>query len=401
MINPFPDPSTIDTSREARAVTFENPTGAKGAGGTAHGGRKGAPNKIILPGEVVPLMDMAGPGRIHHIWLTVPPMPPAAMRRLILEVRYDGAEEPSISVPMPDFFGASLGRPVELTTALTAIQEGRGFNSTIPMPFQERIEMRLINASDRRFPLYYQIDLTLGDEPQDAGLLHAHFNRQNPTTMKDDFVITDGLKGPGRYLGVVCGMRVLNEINAQHRFSWYGEGEVKMFIDGDQALPTICGTGLEDYAGTAWGMGAHQAPWSGVPHEIKAPDSPNSGPNPDFASFYRWHVPDPVPFREDIKVTLQQIGAVFIPPGGDDMKAEVEANHEVAGAGWTPMPGNSQFAIVERQDDVSAVAFLYLTNAQGVPPCDPDQASADLDRKDYETAHPMEAFMSQVGGFSE
>src|SRR5262245_18156289 len=105
------DPSRIDLELDSRAVSFENPTGARGAGGTAHGGRKGAPSRRIEAGERVVLADLEGPGTIRHLWLTFPPAPPERMRAPVLEVFYDGAAEPSISVPALDFFGLPHGRP--------------------------------------------------------------------------------------------------------------------------------------------------------------------------------------------------------------------------------------------------------------------------------------------------
>jgi hypothetical protein len=164
----FGDPARIDTRLDSRSISFENPTGAQGGGGTAHRGRKGAPQRIVAPGERLVLADIAGPGRVRHLWLTVSPMPPEVLRRLVLEVFYDGSDAPSVSVPLVDFFGCAHGRPVPLVTAFTAIQEGRGYNATVPMPFRRRIRLELWNGSARAFPLFYQIDYTLGGEPTRA-----------------------------------------------------------------------------------------------------------------------------------------------------------------------------------------------------------------------------------------
>src|SRR5262245_18534484 len=251
MIDPVWNPAFVDARLDSRAATFENPTGARGAGGSAHGGRKGAPSKLLQPGERVVLADIEGPGVIRHIWMTIPPAPPERMRALSLEVFYDGADTPSVSVPCLDFFGLPHGRPVPYDSALTAAQEGRGFNSYVPMPFRDRVRVELVNG-DGRSMLYYQIDYTLQSElPPALGYLHASFRRENPTIMRRDFVIADDFRGPGRFLGCNVGVRVLDE------GAWYGVGEVKVYRDGDDSLPTICGTGLEDYVGSAWGMGAH------------------------------------------------------------------------------------------------------------------------------------------------
>ena len=192
------NPAFIDTSLDARAATFENPTGARGAGGTAHGGRKGAPSRRIEPGERVVLADLDGPGVVRHLWVTVPPARPERMRALILEVRYDGRAEPSVAAPLLDFFGLPHGRPVAYHSMLTTAQEGRGFNSYLPMPFRERIEIAFTNHSERATTLYYQVDYTLQPElPAELGYLHVAFRRENPTVQQRDFVITEGLRRTG------------------------------------------------------------------------------------------------------------------------------------------------------------------------------------------------------------
>ncbi|MBK5288609.1 MAG: DUF2961 domain-containing protein, partial [Acidimicrobiia bacterium] len=230
----FPDPALIDLTHRARTVSFENPTGGAGSAGATHTGRKGSAWKFVDIGERVTLADINGPGRLGHFWMTVVPCPPDELRALVLEVFYDGRNEPSISVPVPDFFGAVHGRPVPYASALQSTPEGRGFNSWIPMPFRDSIRIELVNRSRRRVELYYQLDLTLGPVADAAGLLHASFRRENPTTIRRDFTIVDGFCGPGRFLGCNVGIRVFAE---PRHFVWYGEGEVKMFIDDDTDLP--------------------------------------------------------------------------------------------------------------------------------------------------------------------
>lgn len=397
----FGDPSLLDPRIESRAITFENPTGAKGAGGRAHGGRKGAPNRMIAPGERVTLAEIEGPGRIRHLWLTVPPMEPVALRQIALEVFYDGASAPSISVPLPDFFGCPHGRPVALHTAYAAVQEGRGFNAWMPMPFRRAIRIDFVNASARRFPLYFQVDYTLGGEPSEAALLHASFRRENPTSLGRDMTIACDVAGPGRFLGCNVGVRVLRDVLAQEHFTWYGEGEVKFFVDGDRAHPTICGTGFEDYAGTAWGMGAHQTLWQGVPHDLRDPASTHACP--DLVSLYRWHGPDPIVFARELTVTVQQIGAVFIAAGSEHLMDAITARNPLAGAGWMrglPAPAHA-FGICERIDDVCATAFVYARDAQPVPRVDAELASVDLDRRPWDVPSPFEAFGSMIGALAD
>jgi D-arabinan exo alpha-(1,3)/(1,5)-arabinofuranosidase (non-reducing end) len=388
------DPSIIDLGLESRAVSFENPTGAGGAGGTAHKGRKGAPKKIFKAGETVVLADLEGPGTLRHFWMTIPLMQPELMRGVRLEVFYDGSTEPSVSVPALDFFGSPLGRPTAFASSLCAVQEGRGFNAYYPMPFNKKVRVELTNETNLQFSLYYQIDYTLEKERKaDQGYLHVTFRRENPTVRKRDFVIEDGLKGPGRFLGCVVGIRVLQD----NVFAWYGEGELKMFIDGDDELPTICGTGLEDYVGTAWGMGVHETPYQGVQFDISDPEAPR--PMPDFTSFYRWHVPDPVIFKNDLKVTIQQIGAVYVQKGKEGKRERIEQDYGLAGPGWQGSRGTEivDWGIAERVDDYCAASFVYCKSAQAVPRYDAALATQDIERLHYEKPSGMEARLAAVG----
>jgi hypothetical protein len=377
------DPSRIDLRLDSRAVTFENPSGARGAGGSAAHGRKGSPSREISPGETVVLADLEGPGTIRHVWMTFPPRPPEEMRGLFLEVFYDGASEPSVSVPCLDFFGLPLGRPVHFVSALAAAHEGRGFNAYFPIPFRRRVRMELTNGSARPTPLYYQLDYTLdGALPDETGLLHAVFQRENPTRMGQDFTIARDFRGPGRFLGCNVGIRTLP---CAH-FTWYGEGEVKIYRDGDADLPTICGTGLEDYVGSAWGMGPHFAHWAGAPLEVRDPEG---GPVPDFVSFYRWHVPDPVIFARELRVTIQQIGYAVVGKDDEAALAEFERTNPPAGTGWTlSNPALAARGIAER------TAYVYTREAQPVPRLDPEAALADIERRAYESPSGMERLLA-------
>ena len=379
------DASRIDASLDCRSVSFENPTGERGAGGSAHGGRKGAPLRRVAPGERVVLAELAGPGTLRHVWMAILPGPPEAMRALWLEVFYDGARAPRVSVPCLDFFASPHGRPVAFDSALVSVHEGRGLNAYFPMPFRRSLRVELTNGSPRAIPFYYQIDYTLGPAiPDDAGILHVAFHRSNPTRLQEDFAIAEGLRGPGRFLGCAVGVRVIDE------GAWYGEGEVKVYRDGDAAHPTLCGTGLEDYVGSAWGMGAHAALHAGAPLVVR---DPAGGANPDFVGFYRWHLADPIVFARDLRVTIQQIGFAVFGEGQAADFARYERSHPAAGTGWTqrPAPGVLAWGIAERVDDYCATAFVYCRDPQPVPRLDLAQALADIERRPYEQPSPLEA----------
>ncbi len=406
----FDDPARIDTSLDSRSISFENPTGARGKGGSVAKGRKGAPNAFLLSGEKVILADIEGPGRIRHLWMTFPMARPEEMRAVWMEVFYDGNAQPSISVPCLDFFGLPHGRPAPYFSALTSVQEGRGFNAHFPMPFARHVRIELTNSSTLPISFYYQVDYTLERVADDAGYLHVSFRRENPTTLKKDFVIARDLQGPGRFLGAAIGIRVLND-----GMSWYGEGELKVYRDGDTDLPTICGTGLEDYVGSAWGMDRHATPYAGVPVHVRKERSKDQAVEamPDFVGFYRWHLPDPIVFNATLTVTIQQIGAVTIPHGPDARRRLL--GYTPAGLGWMVAPEADlspamrefmqsprirellkrpearkmagqmyAFGIAERVDDYCAAAFLYCREPQPVPRLDIKSAIADIGLRPHE-----------------
>lgn len=386
------DVSIVDTDLDARAVSFENPTGDRGAGGRVAGGRKGAPSARVRPGERVVLADLEGPGVVRHIWMTFPPAPPEDARGVWMEVFYDDATVPSVSVPCLDFFGVPHGRPVPYASALTTMPEGRGLNAYFPMPFLGRIRVELTNGSSRSIQLYYQIDYTKQRAlPAEVGFLHCAFRRENPTTMGRDFVIAQVGEGPGRFLGCVVGVRVLDD------GTWYGEGEVKIYRDGDRDSPTICGTGLEDYVGSAWGMGAHHGLYAGAPLVVAGvgADSPPVS-LPAFVGFYRWHVVDPIVFRAGLRVTIQQIGMHTFPAGAVKEFEDFASEHPAAGDGWLRgVPGIEALGIHERVDDYCAAAFFYCRTPQPVDRLDVEVACADLARLAHERPDPMEAWFGR------
>ncbi len=290
-----------------RAITWENKTGAPGAGGKERDGRKGSPAiKRIRPGETVTLMDVDGPGIIRHIWITIPNRSPNQLRNLILRMYWDREASPSVEVPLGDFFGTAHGRvacdekgqPVNFASAWTTEPNGRAFNCFFPMPFDSHAKITVENdTGEDSKAFFFQIDYELMPRlPAHAGRFHAQFRRQNPTIEKQDYVILDNVRGPGMYVGTVIGVRALGP-------HWWGEGELKMYMDGDTTYPTICGTGSEDYFNAGWGMLLYQTPYHGCTLLLK-----NDFFKEACVSMYRWHVLDPVRFRKSLKVTIQQIG---------------------------------------------------------------------------------------------
>lgn len=376
------DPSFVDETLDSRAVTSENPTGARGSGGMSFGGRKGRGGQTIRAGETAVLAQIEGPGTLRHFWIALPTWweSPESMRSLRLEGYYDEMTEPSISVPLLDFFGLPHGRVIEYYSQLTTAPGGRGLNSYIPIPFDRSVRIELVNESDRDAGIAYQIDYTLEPAyPAPTSFLHVSFRRENPTTLRRDFVIADGLKGPGRFLGCVVGIRPIDTS------TFYGEGELKIYRDGDGEFPTICGTGLEDYLGSAFGVVRHYGPYAGAPIILFAPDADQSAmATPDYLSFYRWHLPDPVMFSADLRVTLQQIGHIPHMTSAEEVE-RYERTHLPASRGWVKSSdGTRLFGISERQDDYCATSFVYCRTPQAVPRFDMESARSDLDLLPYE-----------------
>ncbi len=326
---------------QSRSASAENPKGEKSMGGIAGGGHKGSPCvQWVKPGQVVTLLDVEGCGTVRHIWLTFPPYHPDLYRGLIIRMYWDGQEQPSVEAPVGDFFGIAHMRYRQMSTELTSFQASNGLNCFIPMPFRKSARITVENDSDRTFSvLFYQVDFTLGDKhPKEMGYFHAQFRRSNCHPFHSDYVILDGIKGRGRYLGTVLGVRsvCLPE-------QWWGEGEVKMYFDGE-SQPTICGTGAEDYVGCAWGLSECFTPHQGC----SVCDNENK-----IYSFYRWHTYDPICFDESIKVTIMQMGY------GDTAVAK-----EKLGENFVSYPAagaDDNLCYYDRSDDYCSVAYWYQT----------------------------------------
>lgn len=329
---------------QSRAVTYENQNGEPGQGGKERNGRKGAPCiEHFMPGDEIVLLNATGSGMIRHIWFTIPPEHPEHMRNLILRFYWDNQEIPSVEVPIGDFFGIAHGRQRHLLTRYISMQEGKGFNCNFPMPFKKAARITAKNESDTEIELFfYQIDYSLGDIfDKNTGYFHAQFRRQNPCPLNTDYTILDGVKGRGVYVGTVLGIR---NCFKDHLDEWWGEGEVKFYIDGDEGYPTICGTGTEDYIGSGWGTEETLTQDKGAP----IIDNKNG-----YYSLYRLHIDDPIYFKEKLKVTIQQLGA-----GHENTAREFYGQK----GGYYRAVGTKEeegICIFERSDDYSSVAFWY------------------------------------------
>ena len=281
---------------ESRSISFENPTGERGQGGqTASNlgvGRKGFPAKEIVPGETVVLCDIRGPGTIRHIWMTGSFKDKTqALRSMVVRGYWENQDHPSIECPLGDFMGFAHGKVNSYQSAVHSVGRNAALNIWLPMPFEESAKLTLTNEGSENITVFYQVDYSIGDRhPENLGRLHVCFLRENPTTLKEDFEILPQRTGEGRFIGTVLGIRTLAEY-------WWGEGEIKIFMDGDSEFPTICGTGSEDYVCLSYGM--QQTPF--LYHGC-------SWNQDGFISMYRWHLPDPIYWKEECRITIQQIG---------------------------------------------------------------------------------------------
>lgn len=356
----------------SRWISLENPTGARGAGGVENEGAKGHPFGSIKAGEAMVLADIEGPGIIHRMWITIGDRSPEMLRALRIEMFWDGAATPAVAAPFGDFFGVGLGRTVAFENALFSNPEGRSFNFTIPMPFRTSARIVLTNDSDKDLNhVFYDVNYAL-TPPHGPDMLyfHAHWRRERPTTLGEDFEILPRVEGRGRYLGTNMGIVT----DSAYGDSWWGEGEVKIFLDGD-AQPTLVGTGTEDYIGTGWGQGTFNHRYQGC---LVA------DPEHRQWAFYRYHVPDPIFFATDGRVTIQQIGGkprqevlammeqgarlkpITIDAGGRDRFIKLlEATPPLDPADPSLPDGWMNFY---REDDVSATAYFYLDRPEnGLP----------------------------------
>lgn len=356
---------------EPRWATPENPGAEKGAGGHENKGAKGHPFDTIPAGGSLTLADYKGPGIIDRMWLTIFSRTPAELRALRLEIWWDGARTPAVSAPLGDFFLGGAGEMVPMETALFASPEGRSFVSYVPMPFRKGARIVLTNQGAAEVMLiFYDVDFRrLRKVAKDSLYFHAWWSRNRATELGKPFEILPRVAGRGRFLGT----SVTTFTNPVYGKTWWGEGEVKMYLDGDRALATLVGTGTEDYIGSAWEQGRYVNRFQG---------SLVADPAQGRWSYYRFHIPDPIFFARDIRVELPQMGGamrrdvirmmaegvpmvpVSIAPGNRSafvklLEYDKPAPLDTQPDGWTNF---------YRSDDVAAVAYFYLDRPEnGLP----------------------------------
>jgi hypothetical protein len=328
------------SNAETRSISAENFTGEKGKAGMAADGTgviaarelgrgwKVSPSIHIAGRTTVTLADIAGPGAIQQIWLTVHP---EQWRRLVFRCYWDQEETPSVETPIGDFFCNGWCERCNIVSLPVCVNPAGGFNSYWEMSFRKHARITVENLSpDEARGFYYQINYTLTDVPEDCAYFHAQWRRNNPLPYMQVHTLLDGIQGQGHYVGTYIAWGVNN-------CGWWGEGEIKFYMDGDADWPTICGTGTEDYFGGAWNFehprgeyGIFSSPYSGLPQVIK-PDGLYR--SQQRFGLYRWHIMDPIRFQQELRVTIQALG-------------------------WrSALEGKRRY--LSMQDDIASTAFWY------------------------------------------
>jgi hypothetical protein len=340
---------------QTRSISPENFAGEKGKGGMAVEGTgaraardlgqgwKISPSVVIEPGQTFELADIAGPGAIQQIWMT----PTGNWRFSILRIYWDDQDIPSVECPIGDFFGMGWGEYAQLSSLAVCVNPGSAFNCYWEMPFRKRCRMTMTNIADERMVLYYQINYTLTDVPPDAAYLHAQFRRVNPLPYEEVYTILDGVQGQGHYVGTYMAWGVNNR-------GWWGEGEIKFYLDGDDAYPTICGTGTEDYFCGSYNFENRETkqyqefttPYSGL-HQVIRPDGVYRSQM--RFGLYRWHIADPIRFQQDLRVTIQALGwrsyGRYLPLQ-DDMASVAFWYQTLPTAPFPELPGRDELEVV-------------------------------------------------------
>ncbi|HYK90248.1 MAG TPA: glycoside hydrolase family 172 protein [Acidobacteriota bacterium] len=302
------------SSAKTRSISPENFTGEKGRGGMATEGTgksasrelgqkwKVSPSVRIESKQTFTLASIQGPGAVQHIWMT----PTGVWRFSIIRFYWDGEETPSIECPVGDFFAMGWGKYAQINSLAVAVNPGSAFNTYWVMPFRKSCRITMENIDDKPMTLYYQITYALTDIPPDGAYLHTQFRRSNPLPWKQDHVLLDGVRGQGQYVGTYIAY-------GSHNSGWWGEGEIKFFIDGDTEFPTICGTGTEDYFCGSYDFDNPETkryqefsgPYSGLAQVLRADGQYQSQQR---FGMYRWHIMDPIRFEKDLKITIQALG---------------------------------------------------------------------------------------------
>ncbi|MGI6336433.1 MAG: glycoside hydrolase family 172 protein [Eubacteriales bacterium] len=338
------------SAAKTRSISSENLTGEKSGGGRtplAEGSARNAardlgtgwkvnPYSVIPAGETFTLADISGPGCVQHLWMTTGGK--TSWRNTILRFYWDGCETPAVECPMGDFFASGWGRYAQISSLAVCVNPGRAFNCYWPMPFRTHARVTLENRGAEEMVVYYQLTYALTDVPDDAAYFHAQWRRVNPLAYRDVCTVLDGIHGRGQYVGTYLAWGVNNT-------GWWGEGEIKFFLDGDRDYPTICGTGTEDYFCGSYNfdVGGRYTPFTTPYSGLAVISTDGAYQSQQRFGLYRWHITDPIRFCDDIRVTIQALG-------------------------W-----RSEGRYLPLQDDIASTAYFYLDRPSAALPALPDR----------------------------
>jgi hypothetical protein len=349
------------SNSQTRSISAENFDGSKGGGGKATTGInadaardlgqgwKVSPAVLIKAKTTYTIAEIEGPGSIQHIWMTTR----INWRFSILRFYWDDEPTPSVETPLGDFFCMGWGQYAPITSLAVCVNPGNAFNCYWPMPFRKKCRITLENIGDKDMYLYYQVDYLLSEVPANAAYFHAQFRRVNPLPYKENFVLLDSVKGRGQYVGTYLAWGI-------HSNGWWGEGEIKFYLDDDKQWPTICGTGTEDYFCGSYGFDTKVKNASGVAEtKYTAFTSPYSGlaqvlvgdghnETQERFGLYRWHITDPIRFEKGLRVTIQALGwrdgGRYLPLQ-DDISSTVFWYQTEPHAHFPPLPTKDQLEI--------------------------------------------------------
>ena len=363
---------------KSRSISAENFKGEKGAGGMASDGLgaraakflgrgwKVSPCVRVEPQQTFTLAEIQGPGAVQQIWMTTFP---GFWRSAVLRIFWDDEPKPSVETPLGDFFGAGWTERCRLSSLAVCVNPAGGFNCYWEMPFRRSARITIENLGEDPMVCYDPVNYTLTDVPEDMAYFHAQWRRSNPLPHKTVHTLLDGVQGQGQYVGTYLAWGV-------HSNGWWGEGEIKFFMDGDGEFPTICGTGTEDYFGGAWDFeepggayGVFSTPYSGL-HEVLTPSSMFR--TQQRFGMYRWHIMDPVRFEQDLRVTIQALGWR---PDRANLNAPALSKQTLdrLDAGWRP--GKYYLPL---QDDIASTAYWYQTEPHAPFPAFPDAEKLEV-----------------------
>lgn len=348
---------TLKKNVRSFSVSPENPTGEKGKGAVAtleNGSARNAarelgqgwkvnPYIVMQAGQTAVLADIKGQGAIKHFWITDNAK---FGRYLILRIFFDGNEKPSVNVPLSDFFcNADYNEYRQISSLAVCYNPRKGMNCYFEMPYFTGFRVEIENTGPDNVSVYYQIDCEEKEIPKDSLYFHAQFRRVNPLPYKEVHTILDGIKGSGLYVGTYMHWGVKSN-------GWWGEGEIKFYMDGDKEFPTICGTGTEDYFCGAYNFDVNgkytefSTPYSGL-SKVKEPDGLYK--SQEYFDLYRWHITDPIYFREDLRVTIQALGwrkeGRYLPLQ-DDISSVAYWYSDDAENGYLPLPSKNDMEII-------------------------------------------------------